>query len=88
MSRSNQDHEPPTRSDENRSSIKDRLLTYDEVSEEFSVPKGTLFWWVARRAIPHVRLGPRSVRFRRPDLEQWLQARVVRPLDGTATEEP
>lgn len=70
---------PSTTSDE-------KLLTYDQVATEFSIPRGTLFYWVARQVIPFIRLGPRTVRFRRADLRRWLESRTVQttPTDEVA----
>lgn len=67
------DPDTPEQSDE-------PLLTYAQVQAEFSVPRGTLHFWVHNRCIPHVRLGPRTVRFRREDLRRWLDARAVTPV--------
>lgn len=61
----------------NESSERDALLTYQEVQAEFAIAKGTLFCWVHKRLIPHVRLGPRTVRFRRRELRRWLDQRAV-----------
>ena len=58
----------------------DPLLTYAQVQAEFRVPRGTLHFWVHSRCIPHVRLGPRTVRFRREDLRRWLEERAVTPI--------
>ncbi len=55
----------------------DELVGYDQVEAEWKVPRGTLYYWVARGKIPHVRLGPRSVRFRRHELRHWLESRSV-----------
>lgn len=41
------------------------------------VPIGTVRAWVARRQIPHLRLGPRLVRFDLADLRRWLDERRV-----------
>lgn len=54
------------------------LLTYDQVSQRFQIKKGTLAWMVHTRAIPHIRLGPRQVRFCEAELERWLRERTVR----------
>ncbi len=51
------------------------LLTYAEAAAFLNVPRGTLHAWVHHRRVPHVRLGPRSVRFVLADLEHWLAAR-------------
>jgi excisionase family DNA binding protein len=49
-----------------------RLLTYAEVQARTGWALGTLYAMVARRQLPHVRLGPRSVRFRAEDIEQLV----------------
>ncbi len=54
-----------------------QLLTYAEAAAFLNVPRGTLHAWVHDRRVPHVRLGPRSVRFVRADIEQWLGTRKV-----------
>ena len=53
------------------------LFTYREVSELLNVRLGTLYSWVGRRQIPHLRLGPRVVRFSSTQIQQWLQSRSV-----------
>ncbi len=55
----------------------DVMLTYQQAASMIGVPVGTLYAWVHNRAIPHVRLGARLVRFRRGDLRQWLEERTV-----------
>jgi len=87
MSHDNQDSTPHGCANAGGVAAESPLLTYDEVSSQYKIPKGTLYWWVRRRSIPFVRLGPRSVRFRRRDLEKWIESRVVRPQDRTTAEE-
>lgn len=53
------------------------LLTYREVAGMIGVPLGTLYEKVARREIPHVRLGRRLVRFERSAIDAWLRDRRV-----------
>ncbi len=55
------------------------LMTYDEVAALLGVPKGTLYAWVHDRRLPHIRLGPRLVRFSRKALAAWLAERAVAP---------
>ncbi len=43
--------------------------------------RGTLYALVHERRIPHVRLSPRLVRFRRADLDRWMAERAV-PVGG------
>jgi excisionase family DNA binding protein len=57
-------------------------LTYKEVAELLNVKVGTVYSWVARSEIPHVRLGRRVVRFPREQVQQWLAARLVNPGQG------
>lgn len=59
----------------------ERLLTYTEAATLLNLPRGTLHAMVHHRMIPHLRLGPRSVRFRRAELERWLDDRAV-PMSG------
>ncbi|MBI2376599.1 MAG: helix-turn-helix domain-containing protein [Deltaproteobacteria bacterium] len=61
-----------------------QLLTYRRLSELTGIPIGTLKSWVHHGRIPHVRLGPRCVRFRAEDIEAWLAA-GYRPATGTTT---
>lgn len=61
------------------------FLTYAEASQFLSVPVGTLYYWVYEKRIPHHRLSSRMVRFRRSELETWLNQLQVRP-DNQAVE--
>jgi excisionase family DNA binding protein len=53
------------------------MMTYKELAKWWNVPLGTIYSWVARGCIPHVRLGDRSVRFESAVLEQWMARRRV-----------
>ncbi len=55
------------------------MMTYDDLVTWWNVPIGTVYSWVARGEIPHVRLADRSVRFEREVLEAWLEERRSRP---------
>lgn len=52
-------------------------LGYEGAAAYIGVPIGTVRAWVARKQIPHLRLGPRLVRFAVGDLKRWLDARRV-----------
>ncbi len=54
-----------------------RYLTYQQAQKRLSIPLPTLYSMVSRLQIPHYRLGPRFVRFREDELEDWLLARRV-----------
>jgi excisionase family DNA binding protein len=57
---------------------------YAEAARFLGLSLATLRGLVARRRIPHARLGPRLVLFDPHALRRWIKARTVRP----ATEEP
>lgn len=61
------------------------MITYRELAARTGIPTGTLAWWVRERRIPHVRLGARHVRFRWPEIQAWLDARVMPPLEPIAS---
>ena len=54
-----------------------RLLNYDETADLLGLRLSTLYSMVSRGQIPHVRLGPRLVRFDAEVLHAWLDARRV-----------
>lgn len=71
------------------------LLTIDEAASYLAIPKATLYTWRTRR----VGFGPRAVkiggclRFRRSDLDDWVDAHLERPgspntSDGFSAADP
>ena len=50
----------------------EKFLTVFEVASLLSVRPSTVYQWVSSGEIPHYRLG-RIVRFRRKDLETWVE---------------
>jgi excisionase family DNA binding protein len=65
----------------NHQSEETRLLTTDEAAQYLAIPKATLYTWRTRRT----GFGPRAVkiggclRFRRSDLDSWIEAHVEQP---------
>ena len=55
------------------SQVQGDLLTYQQASGFLGVPIGTLYGWVSRGLMTHVRLGPRLVRFSRQALEDLIR---------------
>ena len=53
------------------------LIGYEEAARLLGMPVNTLYGWVHERRLPHVRLGPRLVRFSRRALAAWIEERVV-----------
>lgn len=53
------------------------LLTVAEVSKLTGFNEGTLRHWISEGRIPFIRISLRCVRFRRSDIEEWLEGRLV-----------
>jgi excisionase family DNA binding protein len=68
--------DPPGQDDNVQACGLPRLLTYDDVSKQTGLTKGTLYSLVARGELPHLRLGPRFVRFTSVQIEEWLARRT------------
>jgi excisionase family DNA binding protein len=58
-------------------SEQDNYVGYDEASRILNVKRQTLYAWVSRKRIPHIRLGPRCIRFSRAELNRWIEASRV-----------
>jgi excisionase family DNA binding protein len=56
----------------------DEVLGYRGAARVTGLEAPTLRWLVHLNRIPHLRIGPRTVRFRRRDLRAWLE-RSYRP---------
>lgn len=57
--------------------VSERLLSVPEVAEYLAVPVSTLYRWRSMRTgPPGMRVG-RHVRYRRRDVEAWLEGRVA-----------
>lgn len=54
-----------------------RFLTYAQAAAYLALPIGTLRAMVHRKAIPHVRIGPRTVTFELADLDRWIAQHKV-----------
>lgn len=55
-------------------SEQDQFLGYDEAARILNIRKSTLYAWVCRKRVPHIRLGPRCIRFSRQELNRWIDA--------------
>ena len=55
----------------------DSKMNYEEAGRFLGLKTGTLHAYVSRRQIPHLRIGPRLVRFDRHELEAWLDSKRV-----------
>lgn len=53
------------------------LLTIKDLCEKMSVPKSTMYKWVAEEKIPHIKMPNSGVRFDPIKIEQWLKIRTI-----------
>jgi excisionase family DNA binding protein len=60
-----------------------RLLKVNEVAEMIGVSPKTVYGWVYQRAIPFVKPSRTTLRFRRNDIEAWLDERSVAPTHSS-----
>ncbi len=51
-----------------------RLLDVEDVAEILGMKPGWIYAQVRADRIPHIRLGPRCVRFRRESIDAWIVA--------------
>lgn len=59
------------------------LLNAAEVARLTGFSEGTIRHFVSQRRIPVVRISARCVRFRRSDIDSWLEDMLVPSKDGT-----
>lgn len=63
-------------------------MNYVETSVLTGAPLGTLYTWVRKRQIPHLRLGPRTVVFERAEILRWTRGGSRQKRSFTRTAEP
>jgi len=59
-------------------------LTTAEVARELRVPKERVYFLISESDLPAVRLGEKSLRVSRADLDLWLEGRRVGGPSSTA----
>ena len=67
------------------------LLTPAECADYLGFTLSTVYTMASRRQLPSVKIGKRSLRFRRSDLDALVKAGLrpaLRPLNGQTTPEP
>lgn len=55
----------------------DEFASYNEMARILGLTTRTLRRWVALKRIPFKRLGARTIRFSKPEVEAWLRKRSV-----------
>jgi excisionase family DNA binding protein len=56
------------------------LLNYEQAAAELNVPVRSLRQLVYKGIVPHLRLGHRTVKFRRSEIERALKKRAVKEV--------
>lgn len=62
--------------------VNEDLLTIREVAVMLSVSPHSIRRYVAVEGMPHIRINPRMLRFRRSDVERWVATREVNPVEA------
>ncbi len=57
-----------------------KLMTYEQLCARYGFKKGTIYSLVHEGRIPHIRLGPRFVRFEAAAIDEWIKSRTVQPI--------
>ena len=65
----------------------DKLLTARQVSELLEVKVDTVYDWVHRGLIPHVKLN-RLLRFKKADLFRWVEGHTLQPKNAPRGKKP
>jgi excisionase family DNA binding protein len=66
--------DPHEHVDEAGEFLRERLLTVPEAAEILAVAPATVYEWIRAGRLPHIRLGPRAIRFTRGLLAAWIAA--------------
>lgn len=54
----------------------DEIMTIDEVAKYLKVTKKTIYYLIYQKSLPTVKLGSRLLRFRKSDIDKWLDAKA------------
>lgn len=63
---------------DNAKTFFEKLMTVEELADAFGLAPQTIRNWVAKRSIPFVRVGGRSM-FRKRSVEAWLDRKEFKP---------
>lgn len=53
----------------------DEIMTIDEVAKYLKVTKKTIYYLIYQKSLPTVKLGSRLLRFRKSDIDNWLESK-------------
>jgi len=73
-------------SEQARGTAQHRLLTYQQLEDQFGIKVATAAVMVRASRIPYVRFGPRFIRFDIRDIERWISENRHSAGNGTENE--
>lgn len=53
----------------------DEIMTIDEVARYLKVTKKTIYYLIYQKSLPTVKLGSRLLRFRKSDIDKWIESK-------------
>ncbi|MGB9878346.1 MAG: helix-turn-helix transcriptional regulator [Candidatus Pelagibacter ubique] len=56
----------------------EKLLSSQEVAMLLGVPVERIYTWTHMRKLPYIRISRKMIRFRKSDVEKWLQERTIK----------
>jgi len=62
--------------------VEENPISLPEAAARLSISPPTLRRWVFERRFPFIRVSSRAIRFRITDIENFLTARLVQPVDN------
>lgn len=60
----------------------DKLINIEQAAAILGIQVSTLYSWVNKRMIPHIKLSRSLLRFRRADIVDFVSARSVAPMSN------
>jgi len=53
----------------------DEIMTIDELAKYLKVTKKTIYYLIYQKSLPTVKLGSRLLRFRKSDIDKWIESK-------------
>ncbi len=73
------DNSPQTRPDGDAVRVPEGLWNADQVAHFLGVTKWAVYCWTRQGLLPHVRVGPRAVRYEPAAIRRYVKRRTVAP---------
>lgn len=53
----------------------DEIMTIDELAKYLKVTKKTIYYLIYQKSLPTVKFGSRLLRFRKSDIDKWIESK-------------